>query len=113
LRICGELRSRRRRTCGKLLEDSAVLPGVPAFINIWISSKDRSRDRPRAIGVVALMGCFRAFFIVGSADVLFKEERQTARSASMRLAASIRTPAGALRNFNIVGLEEFYDRSLP
>jgi hypothetical protein len=55
------------------------------------------------------MGCFRAFFIVGSADVLFKEERQTARSVSMRLPASIRTPAGALRNFNIVGLEAFYD----
>jgi hypothetical protein len=30
-----------------------------------------------ASGVVALMGCFQAFFIVGSADSLFKEERQT------------------------------------
>jgi len=29
-----------------------------------------------APGVVALMGCFRALLIVGSADVLFKEERQ-------------------------------------
>jgi hypothetical protein len=31
---------------------------------------------------------------------------------SMRLPASIRTPGGALRNFNIVGLEGFYDRPL-
>jgi hypothetical protein len=65
-----------------------------------------------ASGVVALMGCFQAFFIVGSADTLFKEERRNARSASKHLPASIRSPGSALRNFNIVGLERFYERSL-
>jgi hypothetical protein len=51
---------------------------MPAFINICISSWDLRRIDRAASAVVALMGCFRAFFIVGSAHDLFKEERQAA-----------------------------------
>src|ERR1700754_5227473 len=82
------------------------------FIDICIFLKENVRGNNRAASsVVALMGCFRAFFIVGCAHALFKEERQTLDRHPC-VTASIRTPGSALRNFNIVGLERFYDRSL-
>jgi hypothetical protein len=46
------------------------------------------------------MGCFRALFKVGSGQVLFKQTGANLSMAS-HAAASIRTPGGALRNFNI------------
>jgi hypothetical protein len=51
----------------------------------------------------ALTSCFCSCFIVGSARTLFKEERPDVHGG---LAASIRTFAGVLRNFNVIRLRD-------